>query len=138
MSFLALQQQTHEDVTAFVSPGREFSESAFYEELSQTHTKYKLPEYTTGFLLARKIELEFSGLDKETVRSTVSQMSRRSGGGGFLFFRASYSSSSSKKSSHVSVKQTASGMKIKIPGAQVIGYYTQVVPRFPVSQKEAQ
>lgn len=85
------QQETHDDITEFVSPGREFTETKFYEELSKTHTKYKLLEYATGFLLARNIELEFSSLDKETVKSAVSHMTRSSGRGGFLFFRASYS-----------------------------------------------
>ena len=117
-----------------MSPGREFTETSFYTELSQNVKQYKLPEYTTGFLLARKIEMEFSGLDSATVTSTMNEMSHKSGSGGFLFFRAQASETKTKHTSHTNVQRTASGMKISIPGAQLVGYYTQVLPRFPVNQ----
>lgn len=85
--------------------------------------------------MARKIELEFSGLDSETVTSTMSEMSHTSGGGGFLCFRASASKTKTKDTSHVQVKRTSNGMSIKIPGAQMIGYYTQILPKFPLDQQ---
>ena len=117
-----------------MSPGREFnSEKGFYDEVTIPF-RYMLPEYTTGFLLARNIELEFSNLDSETITSTMNEMSHTSGSGGFLFFKASASVTKTKQTSHVRVERTGSGMKIKIPGAQVIGYYTRVMPRFPVNQ----
>lgn len=130
-----MQKQSEDGVNSYVSPGRDFTETELLKEISETDIQYKLPEYTTGFLLARKIELEFSGLDSSTVTSTMNQMSSFSAGGGFLFFRASTSVTKTKRSSHVQVKRTGSGMKIAIPGAQIIGYYTQVMPRFPVNQK---
>ena len=117
----------------YVSPGRGETEVDFYN-LLRTSNQYKLPEYTTAFLLARNIELEFSGVDEKTVASTMSRMSHFSGGGGFLFFHASASVTSTKQTSDVQVKRTANGMKINIPGAQIIGYYTETLPRFPVNQ----
>ena len=111
-----------------------FTELGFYNVLSNDNKQYKLPEYTTGFLLARNIELEFSGVDAETVTSTMSEMSHSSGGGGFLCFRASVSKTKTRDTSHVQVQRTANGMSIKIPGAQIIGYYTKIVPKFPLKQ----
>lgn len=119
---------------AFVSPGQGLTESILLDTLTQSNVRYKLPEYTTGFLMARKIELVFSGLDADTVTSTMSSMSHTSSGVGFLCFHASASVTKTKDTSHVSVKRTANGMSISIPGAQVIGYYTQVMPKFPLNQ----
>ena len=34
----------------------------------------------------------------------------------------------------MTVHRTANGMAIEIPGAQIIGYYTQVMPQFPKEQ----
>ena len=110
------------------------SEASLLNTLTSGNIRYKLPEYTTGFLLARKIELVFNGLDAETVTSAMSSMSHTSGGGGFLCFHASASVTKTKDTSHVSVKRTANGMSISIPGAQAIGYFTQVVPKFPGNQ----
>ena len=129
------KESSAEGGEAFVSPGRHFKEADFYNELSRSDVKYKLPEYTTGFLLARKVELEFSGLDSQTVTSTMSEMSHKSGGGGFFCFHASASETKTKQTSHVQVQRTANGMKISIPGAQIIGYYTEVLPRFPLTQQ---
>lgn len=119
---------------AYVSPGRDFEEDEFVRKLSDASLSYKLPEYTTAFLLARKIELEFSGVDSNVVTHAMSEASHTSGGGGFFCFRASASVTKTKQTSHVQVKKTASGMSISIPGAQIIGYYTQVLPKFPLNQ----
>ena len=130
-----MQRESGVDSAAsYVSPGRELTETQFYDEVTSDQTHYKLPEYTTGFLLARNIELEFKKLDSETVSSFMSEMSHTGGSGGFLFFHAGASVTKTKQTSHVQVQKTASGMKIKIPGAQVIGYYTETLPRFPIEQ----
>ena len=119
-------------VTQYVAPGREMTETAFYETLEKDdEVRYLLPEYTTGFLLARNVELEFKGVDSQTVRTSISTLTEKSSSSSFLFFHASRSSTASKQSSHVEAKKTADGMKIKIPGAQLIGYYTEKLPRFP-------
>lgn len=115
-----------------MSPGRQ-SETNFYNQLLKNNVHYKLPEYTTAFLLARNIELEFSGLDSNTVSYAMQEHSHSEGHGGFLFFRASASVSKGKQTSHVQMDRTADGLSIKIPGAQVIGYYTEVLPIFPIA-----
>ena len=128
------------DATAYVSPGQGLTETQFYESLtdgqSSTDAKirYKLPEYTTAFLLARNIELEFSGMSSESVSYYTSEMSQSASRFNIFCFHAGYSASRSEQTSHTRVEKTASGMKIKIPGAQIIGYFTQIIPRFPISQ----
>ena len=115
-----------------MSPGS-LREDDFYQTLLQDNIRYKLPEYTTAFLLARDIELEFSGLDSKTVSYAMQEQSHYEGHGGFLFFHAGVSVSKGKQTSQVTVDRTADGMRVKIPGAQVIGYYTEVVPIFPAN-----
>ena len=122
------------DVT-YASPGKDMTEEDFIHEiLGANGRQYRLPEYVTSFLLARDIELEFSGVDASTIRDTLDEYSHSSGSGGFLFFRASASVTKSSHWSQVTAERTANGMTIKIPGTQLIGYYTQKVPRFPLQQ----
>ena len=103
---------------------------------------YVMPEYVTSFLLARDVKLQFSGLDSNSVSRAMQAMFGYSidvgaslilegvplvvGGSGNLGFRFSRNS--------MTADRTANGMIIEIPGAQVIGYYTQVMPQFPKEQ----
>ncbi len=101
-----------------------------------------MPEYVTSFLLARNIRLQFSGVDTNSVNRAMQFMFSHSRGGsgtavlegvpvvfggnariGFHFGRKT-----------MTAHRTANGMIIEIPGAQVIGYYTQVMPQFPKEQ----
>lgn len=123
-------------------------ESEFLEKT--TKGDYYLPQYTTGLLLAREIEMEFSGVDKSTAASIIrsshtsyaaSSSSGSSGWGCFSFAsRSDYTSSYSAQRSYSASFQassTASGLKIAIPGVQVIGYYTQIVDKFPKVDENA-
>lgn len=125
-----------------VSPGP-LKESEFLERTTQN--SYYLPQYTTGLLLAKEIEMEFSGVDKSTAASIIRSShtsyavssSRSSSGWGCFSFasRSDYSSSYSAQRSYSASFQassTASGLKIAVPGVQVIGYYTKVVDKFPI------
>ena len=49
-------------------------------------------------------------------------------------FSAAVSVGVGKTKQSVTADRTANGMIINIPGAQIIGYYTEVLPRFPQSQ----
>lgn len=120
----------------FVSPGRSYGSEKLYVEAvnGNQQRRFKLPEYATSFLLARNIQLEFDGLDYATSSYYMSQITKSSGGGGFLFFHVHHSETKTKQVSHVQTSKTASGMKIKIPGAQLIGYYTETLPKFPQDQ----
>ena len=116
----------------YASPGKGMTEAQFIQAISGGNgPQYRLPEYITSFLLARDIELEFSGVDSSTIRNTLDEYSHTSGSGGFLFFRASASVTKSGHWSQVTTRRTANGMAIKIPGTQLIGYYTEKVPKFP-------
>ena len=120
-------------------------EKDFIEEI-KSNQNYRLPQYVTGFLLARDIEMEFRGVDKQTseniIRSSYqsyrsSSSNSYSGGWGPFSFASSsdYSSSFSSRrqnSASFQASATTSGLKIRVPGCQVIGYYTQVVPKFPI------
>lgn len=124
-----------DDRKTFISPGRGYQdENAYYSALTSSERRYKLPEFTTSFLLARNIELTFSGLDSSTSNYYMSRVTSSSGSGGFLFFRVQHSETKTKQVSHVVASKSASGMRIKIPGAQVIGYYTETLPKFPQDQ----
>ena len=114
------------------APGKGLSEKEFIAAITNEEVIYRLPEYVTSFLLARDVELEFSNINRKTFRETVSCMSKNSvscpSTSQFLFFSTTKSSSFRSTSK---VHRTANGMKIQIPGAQVIGYYTQKLPKFP-------
>ena len=119
------------------SPGRGSSEIDFINKInadSTGDTIYQLPEYVTSFLLAREVELEFSNINRRTFRDTVSTFTRHSAHASFFCFSASFSSTRQNYQSRSSVHRTANGMTITMPGAQVIGYYTQILPKFPSSQ----
>ena len=129
---------TPDGIQLLGAPGKQISEKEFIAKITQESVIYRLPEYVTSFLLARDVELEFDGsFNRNVYRNTVSCMTRSCPANYFYFSTsipiASYSRSSGQtsKSSKSKVHRTANGMKIQIPGAQVIGYYTQKLPRFP-------
>ena len=86
-----------------------------------------------AFLLAKDIELEFRGISSSTTAHMLSRSVEGSVGitYGPFTLGASPSVGYSSDSSHVSTEATADGIRVRVPGAQVIGYYTTVVPKFP-------
>lgn len=132
--------QLQRDAEAKVSPGP-LPEADFID----TAGRFKLPQYVTGFLLARGIEMQFDGVNKESSRvimaaSQVSSSTSYSGSGGWGPFSfsgkseyASQSQSKIRSSASFQASSSATGLKIKIPGVQIIGYFTQVVNKFPIS-----
>lgn len=118
----------------YVSPGYS-SEQNFVRALTEDSTvSYMLPEYATGFLLAREIDLEFSGIDSSTASHMVQTSIQSSLSIGIMCFSASASYGENHQKSSFQAKQTADGLKISIPGAQIIGYFTEIVPKFPTQQ----
>ena len=95
---------------------------------------YLLPEYVTSFLLARNVKLQFSGLDSSSVSHAMQMMAGGSISGSYDMFSMSASVGIGREKQSVTADRTANGMIINIPGAQVIGYYTQVMPQFPRDQ----
>lgn len=100
-----------------------------------TSDTYLLPEYVTGLLLSRNINLEFVGISaaQSAHAVRVASSTSYSASGGFGFWRGSVSGGtrSSSTTRTFSAESTSDGLRISIPGAQIIGYYTQVMPKFP-------
>ncbi len=93
-----------------------------------------MPEYTTGFLLARNIKLQFSGVDAKSASHLTQLMVGVSFSASFQMFTLSTAIGVNKMKQTVTADRTANGMIINIPGAQIIGYYTTVLPKFPSKQ----
>lgn len=93
--------------------------------------EYSLPEYTTGFLLAKDITMTFRGIKTSATSHAVHQSASGMLAGSYGPFSASSSSSFGGDSSNLRVSSRSDGLHMEIPGAQVIGYYTSVMDRFP-------
>ena len=90
-----------------------------------------LPEYTTAFLLAKDLSLKFRGADSNTTSHAVQMSASAHLKGSYGPFSASASFSYGHQSSNLKVSSLSDGLQIDIPGAQIIGYYTSVLPKFP-------
>ena len=123
------------DDLARVSPGTLEGEDKFISAITQPGANYLLPEYVTGLLLSRNINIEFKGISASRSAHAVhvSTSTSFSASGGFGFWSASVSGSFSNSRSQrtFSAESSSDGLRITIPGAQIIGYYTQVLPEFP-------
>ncbi len=106
-------------------------EEQFIKNINDEKANYMLPEFVSAFLLAKDIEMEFSGVDSSTKSHTLEQSASGKLSGRYLCFSASASFDYGSSESSLQTESTASGLKIKIPGAQVVGYYTTLLPCFP-------
>ena len=95
---------------------------------------YLMPEFVSSFLLARNLKLEFHGVDQKHVSSALRTISALHVGGGFGGIGFAASVGSSKKKERLVAERTTNGLRITVPGAQILGYYTNVLPRFPRTQ----
>lgn len=75
--------------------------------------------------------MEFSGLDAQSKQAALSASMGASGRGSYGPVSFGGSVSAAGKHEHTQASSTADGLKIDIPGAQIIGYYCDVVPKFP-------
>ena len=90
---------------------------------------FQLPQYVSGLLLSRNIEMQFDvQLDYSTqaVRESTGQLL-----GGFAFWSASLPLTYGRVQRVASVESSDTGIRVLVPGVQLIGYYTQIVSRFP-------
>lgn len=110
-----------------VSPGPMLEED--FNNLN--HSQYLLYQYPTAFLLAKDVTMEFSGLDANVKQQALSTSFGSSARGGWGPFGFKAGASGSTSSNNLRASSTADGLKIEIPGAQLIGYYCDVVPKFP-------
>ena len=118
------------------APGSHLTEADFINAMTggdgPDDILYRLPEYATSFLLAKDIELEISNVQEKFVRTVLHMSTQPNANLNIFFFKLGGSYSGSTTAARSRFYRTANGMKIKIPGAQVIGYYTQKLPKFPI------
>lgn len=88
----------------------------------------------TGYLLARNIKLQFSGVDAKSASRLTQLMVGTSFSASFQMFTLSAAVGVNRMKQSVTADRTANGLIINIPGAQVIGYYTTILPKFPRKQ----
>ena len=108
-----------------ISPGYDLEKKFIDKILS--NDLYVLPEYVNGFLLARDIEIEFKGIDHDIQAYAIQRSSTQRLSGNYGCFKAS----STYANSGIHAESTMNGLRIHIPGAQSIGYYTTILPCFP-------
>ena len=120
------------DDKLFVFPGHIEGEAKFINEITRQDANYLIPEYVTR-LLSRNVNIELTGIDQSNACHAIYTASRSSfrGGVSFGFWRARVlaSFSNSRSSRTYSMEATSNGLRISLPG--VIGYYTQIMPKFP-------
>ncbi len=128
------QYNEDEQKATYVSPGPK-DEATFKEYVAGNNNNlYLMPEYVTSFLLARSIKLQFSGVDAKSVSHLTQLMVGASFSASYQMFSFSASVGVNRMKQSVTADRTANGMIINIPGAQIIGYYTSVLPKFPSKQ----
>ena len=118
------------DKEARISPG-EMTENEFIKELTGANRGYLLPQYVTGLLLSRNVKIQFRGIKANTAAHAVRVLTSTRLSGGFGPWRASTSFNYARSNRQFRSESSSNGLRITIPGAQVIGYYTQVMPKFP-------
>ena len=132
-------QRNEEDQTnTFVSPGPK-DERTFRDYVAGSKDdRYLLPEYVTSFLLARNVKLQFSGVDAKSSSHFTQLMVGASVTASVPVDAYVFGMSASVGVTHTkqtaTADRTADGIILNIPGAQVIGYYTTVLPKFPAKQ----
>ena len=113
-----------------VSPGP-MKETEFIKKVEKEDPHYILPEYVNAFLLAKDVELIFDGVNTTTKNNLVRQSAGGKLSGFYEIFTASASVNYEGTTSKLETESTMTGLKMRIPGAQLIGYYTKLTPCFP-------
>ena len=115
-----------------VSPGP-FDTDRKFVTAAQDRNNYHIPHYLTGLVLARNLNLEFSGMDRQSSYKFVATSLSTRSKFGWGPFSVSHSYNRNTQSSRFEATSTETGIRVKVPGVQLIGYYTQVTPKFPIS-----
>ena len=111
-------------------------EADFYNEVTRDGPEgspYLLYQYPTAFLLAKDIIMTFTGLSDKDIHAALLSSFGTSlkGSYGPISFDSSISESGTYNHNIMQASPTVDGLKVYIPGAQVIGYYCDVIPKFP-------
>lgn len=99
-----------------------------------TESLYLMTEYVSSFLLARNLVLEFHGVDQRHVSSALRTFTGVHVAVTYSGIGVSAAVGVQRTEERVTADRTANGLRITVPGAQIMGYYTNVVPQFPRTQ----
>ena len=93
-----------------------------------------MPEYVSSFLIAKDLKLEFSGMDSASVSRGMQFAATAKFSGTYNMVNLNAAVGVNKNTQSLTADRTSTGMIITVPGAQIIGYYTNVLPKFPQDQ----
>ena len=126
----------NEQKYTFVSPGP-LTQKEFKSAVGGLSSNlYCLPEYVSSFLLVKDLKLEFSGMDSASISRAMQLVAIGEFSGSYNMISLDAAEDSNKEAQKVTADRTTSGMIISVPGTQIIGYYTNVLPKFPFKQGE--
>jgi len=100
------------------------TESANFDNLNECI----FPCFPTAFVIAKDITIKFSSNTDFSSDNRSAIETHSSKGGGFFCFQGSSSSSSSSNSENTCANTSANSVTLRIPGAQIIGYYMEITP----------
>lgn len=115
-----------------VSPSPSSTDRDFVQRVQDPAQNYVIPQYLTGLLLARNVVLEFNGLAKTEQNKLVAKSTVSGFGLGWGFFSVNIGLQANRQKASFEASVSATGLKVRIPGVQLIGYYTEVTPEFPI------
>ena len=126
-----------------VSPGP-LEPARYYQEVIR-RGEYLMPQFTSSFILASNIQVYFPGLgvwnDSDTDNQTNNAVNvlmkytyAPNLGGGYGPFSFVPADGAINNIHSFRVERSRGGILLTIPGAQVIGYITTVIPKFPENQ----
>ena len=130
-----MQRDEAQQKNTYVSPGPSTEKDLRDNIRGSRSNLYLLPEYVTSFVLARDVKLQFSEVNANSVSRAMQMIAGGSLSVNYGIFNAKASFGTKKTKQSVTADRTANGIIINIPGAQIIGYFTNVLPRFPRSHK---
>lgn len=126
-----------------VSPG--VLEPASYFQQVAASGKYLMPQYISSFIIASDINVLFPGLgtqqdtdDDDNISGVIHILMKYAYApnlsGGFGPFTFAPADDTQTNPHNFRVERKSGGILLTVPGAQIIGYVTKVVPKFPQNQ----
>ena len=126
-----------------VSPGA-LEPASYFKQVAESG-KYLMPQYTSSFILASDVSVFYPGLgtwndtdDDDNVNGVVHILMKYAFApnlaGGFGPFSFAPADDTQTNQHNFRVERKSGGILLTIPGAQIIGYITTVVPKFPFNQ----
>lgn len=98
---------------------------------SVTAKRYLLPEYTTHFVIVKDLHIDFTSLDPSISSELLAEAAHPHMQGNYGPFSFASTVYYQHLVSQTQATTTPDGILLHIPGAQLIGYVTKVVPIFP-------